>query len=432
MLKFKPELYTDLRIDRTERIDISNLNIDFYDEKPTISEGVFIRVYNGIRWIYKSISSINEDTIQKELNRMYSKIHTFNQTKINQYCEVLPHKSCDFTDEHGKSYINYKKVSNFLSAKNNINGYDIFKVFTKYKRNVQFITSTGLYHKYNHAIYGFGVKITSKLTKKSLRLIKSSSSYNSLELKMDKSDEFINESIYFFERSTMIKPGKYKVILAPEVTGKFVHECFGHIYEYDYFHLLGYKHKGQYNEELNIIDDGSLKLDGYCPIDDEGILSNETYIIRDGKFNSFLYDIDTAIKNNHKPTGNARAVDFYYKPIIRMTNTYMKPSKLTVDNLFKITGNGIYVKSVNDACFDSTLVMEPEICYEICNGKIGEPIRVNKIYGKLIQFQNNILAIANDLDFTTSLYGGCYKDEQYPLMVAYGGPHILIDKVKLE
>ncbi|MDZ7814476.1 MAG: metallopeptidase TldD-related protein [Planctomycetota bacterium] len=57
------------------------------------------------------------------------------------------------------------------------------------------------------------------------------------------------------------------------------------------------------------------------PIDDEGVRTERTYLIREGKLVGRLHSRETATRMNEEPTGSARAISYKFPPIPRMRNT---------------------------------------------------------------------------------------------------------------
>ena len=128
------------------------------------------------------------------------------------------------------------------------------------------------------------------------------------------------------------KGGEYTVVLDPVLAGVFVHEAFGHlsesdfVYENDRMRQIMTLGKQFGSDQLNIVDSAAVPgLRGSYKYDDEGVPAAKTYLIREGKLVGRLHSRETAAKMNEKPTGNARAINYRYPPIVRMTNTYIEP-----------------------------------------------------------------------------------------------------------
>ncbi len=229
-----------------------------------------------------------------------------------------------------------------------------------------------------------------------------------------------------------VKGGEYTVVLDPVLAGVFVHEAFGHLSESDFVYendrmreimVLG-KQFGVDN--LNIVDSAAEPgLRGSFKYDDEGTRAVKTYLIREGKLVGRLHSRETAAKMNEKPTGNARAINYHFPPIVRMTNTYIEPDKMSFNDIIADIKEGIYAKN----WYGGTTSMEMFTfsageAYMIRNGKIAEAIRPIMLTGNVFTTLKNIDAIGNDLDMNQG--GGCGKGGQMPLPVSNGSPHIRI------
>ena len=231
-----------------------------------------------------------------------------------------------------------------------------------------------------------------------------------------------------------VKGGEYTVVLDPVLAGVFVHEAFGHlsesdfVYENDRLHQIMALGKRFGNDELNIVDTAAIPgLRGSYKYDDEGVPTTKTYLIREGKLVGRLHSRETAAKMKEKPTGNARAVNYRYPPIVRMTNTYIEPKMVSFEDMISDIKEGVYAKN----WYGGTTSMEMFTfsageAYMIRNGKLAEPLRPVVLTGNVFSTLKNIDAIGNDLEMNQG--GGCGKGAQMPLPVSNGSPHIRIRK----
>jgi len=231
-----------------------------------------------------------------------------------------------------------------------------------------------------------------------------------------------------------VKGGEYTVVLDPVLAGVFVHEAFGHLSEADHIYenkrlrqimVLGKKFGGK---ELNIIDSAAVPdLRGSYKYDDEGVPATKTYLIKEGELVGRLHSRETAAIMNEAPTGNARAINYRFPPIVRMTNTYIEPRQVSFEELIADIEEGVYAKN----WFGGTTSMEMFTfsageAYMIRNGKVAEMLRPVVLTGNVFITLNNIDGIGNDLDMNQG--GGCGKGGQMPLPVSNGSPHIRIRK----
>ncbi|MFC1873502.1 TldD/PmbA family protein [Chloroflexota bacterium] len=229
-----------------------------------------------------------------------------------------------------------------------------------------------------------------------------------------------------------VKGGEYTVVLDSVLAGVFVHEAFGHLSESDFVYendcmreimVLGKKFGCS---ELNIVDSAAVPgLRGSYKYDDEGVLATRTYLVREGKLVGRLHSRETAAKMEEKPTGNARAINYRYPPIVRMTNTYIEPGVASFEDIISDIKEGIYARN----WYGGTTSMEMFTfsageAYMIRDGKIAEMLRPVVLTGNVFTTLNNIDAIGNDLNMNQG--GGCGKGGQMPLPVSNGSPHIRI------
>lgn len=230
------------------------------------------------------------------------------------------------------------------------------------------------------------------------------------------------------------KGGEYTVVCDPILAGVFAHEAFGHLSESDFVYendhmrqimVLG-KRFGQ--PHLNIVDGAAVPgLRGSYKYDDEGVKSTKTYLITEGVLTGRLHSRETAARMGEKPTGNARAMNYQFQPIVRMSNTYIEPGKTAFDEMISDIKEGIYARN----WYGGTTSMEMFTfsageAYMIRNGKVEEMVRPIVLTGNVFQTLENIDAVGRDLEMSQG--GGCGKGGQMPLPVSDGGPHIRIRK----
>ncbi len=228
--------------------------------------------------------------------------------------------------------------------------------------------------------------------------------------------------------------GEYTVLLDPVLAGVFTHEAFGHLSEADHVYenpqlrdlmALGRKFGGKH---LNIVDGAAVPgLRGSYKYDDEGVPASKTYLIQEGILESRLHSRETAAKMGEKITGNARAINYRYPPIVRMTNTYIEPMSASFEDMVSEIKEGIYVKD----WYGGTTSMEmftfsAAEAYMIRDGEIAEMLRPVTLSGNVFATLHNIDAIGNDLGMNQG--GGCGKGGQSSLPVSNGSPHIRISK----
>ncbi|QDL07348.1 hypothetical protein DP113_04980 [Brasilonema octagenarum UFV-E1] len=232
-----------------------------------------------------------------------------------------------------------------------------------------------------------------------------------------------------------VKGNTYTVVIDPILSGLFVHEAFGHLSEADMAYenpdLLEVMTIGRRfgPQELQIFDGAAPQGHrGSYFYDDEGTPATTTQLIEDGILTGRLHSRETAGKLDEAPTGNARCLSYHYPPIVRMTNTWIKPGKTPVLDLFNGIKEGVYARNwLGGMTNGEMFTFSAGEAWMIRNGKIAEPVKDVTLSGNVFQTLADIEAIGDDFYWDES--GGCGKGGQNGLPVGCGGPSLRIRDV---
>lgn len=227
--------------------------------------------------------------------------------------------------------------------------------------------------------------------------------------------------------------GDFPVILDPELAGVFIHEALGHASEADIILQNDSILKGKLGQKIGselvtVIDDASIETGfGYYPYDVEGTKSEKTTLVENGVFKSVLSSRETASKvGDGESSGNARS-SVSNKPLVRMSNTYIKPGDSSFDELIEDLPNGIYLKGSRGGQVDTgkgIFQFNAVEAYNIENGELGTHLRDVSLSGTTLDILNNITGVGSDFNLSV---GFCGKDGQ-TVPVGDGGPHIRVSK----
>ncbi len=444
MYKFRQDFYADVRIeDRFEStVSMKNGNIEQLNE--SAEKKAFIRVFDGKMWYYTSTSDV--ENVQTALDELYlyatpnadiashpivAKYQVNKDSKIifadksvknvpieqklalvKSTCEKLSSPLCNLTVG---TYLDRYSVYNFYSSK----GADITYDFQM----------TG--ERYGMALKCGEENFSNNLSHAKLR-------FDELGFSDEEIAAFIAEGEDFVQNAQTVVAGSYPVVFAPTVTGVFAHESFGHKSEADF--MLGDENMAKEwvlgkkvgNELLTIRESGMHLGSGYVPYDDEGTKCTDTYLIKNGVLCGRLHSATTAAALDEELTGNARAINCNYEPIVRMTTTYVDKGESTPEELIADIKHGFYIKDYKHGSGMSTFTIAPNLAYEIVDGKIGKPVKIAVLTGNVFETLGLIDGVANDLTLVSFVGGGCGKMEQFPLNVAMGGPTIRISKMNVQ
>ena len=442
---FPKNLYTDVRIEHlfSTRIIYTLTNLD--ECKVRDYSAAFIRVYDGDRWYYASTSDLNE--IQSEIDTL-AKIASPNQNlsekPIYQNFSTLKDKRLIYAGNEISKITLDAKITLLNSLMPYVKDNQYIKLWRltyldEYKVK-EFYNSKGADLTWDFQRTGFSVGMRMAEGEQQLQEAYQlgKTRFNELFGFEDALKAKITECEKHLLESVAVTAGVYTVFLTPIVTGVFAHECFGHKSESDF--MIGDEEtkkewaigKKVGPENLSIIETGLEPGSGYVPYDDEGNAATETYLIKNGILAGRLHSATSAADLDENVTGNARALDFEYEPIVRMTTTYIAGGTQTVDELIAGIDNGIYVKNIMHGSGMSTFTLAPNIAYYIKNGKIDKPVRVSVVSGSVFEALENIDGIANDMEMASFVTGGCGKMDQAGLAVGFGGPHIRVRNMQVQ
>jgi len=227
------------------------------------------------------------------------------------------------------------------------------------------------------------------------------------------------------------KGGTFSAVLGPNVVGVFVHEAFGHLAEADLTLsgsvLLDKVGKKIASDVVTFYDDGLVEgAFGSFKYDDEGVPTQKTLLVKNGVVVGLMHNRETAQKFNAELTGNARAEDFRFEPIIRMRNTFMEPKDYSFEELVEDIKFGYYIKNFRggQANLDGAFQVGIQEAYEIVNGEIGASIRNASMSGNTLETLLKVDAVGKDFELWP---GRCGKGQT--AFICDGGPHIRVKEV---
>ena len=238
--------------------------------------------------------------------------------------------------------------------------------------------------------------------------------------------------------STPPTPGYYDVITDPSITGLIAHEAFGHGVEMDMFVKDRAKSQEYMNKQvaspLISMHDGAASTFSVASFffDDDGVLAQDTTIIKNGILIAGISDALSALQLGKNPTGNGRRESYKRKSYTRMTNTFFAPGKSTLEEMIKSVEYGFLLSQTNNGMEDPknwgiqcTAHYGREIINGELTGKIVSPVVMS---GYVIDLLNSISAVSKDFDVIGS--GSCGKGYKEWVRVSDGGAYLKA-KVKI-
>jgi PmbA protein len=160
------------------------------------------------------------------------------------------------------------------------------------------------------------------------------------------------------------------------------------------------------SKKITLIDDGTLEKGlATSPIDDEGIPTQKTVVISEGKLNHFLYDYYSALKDGTLSTGNASRAGFKSSPGCDTTNFYLQANDNPREKIMAET-RGLYLYEVMGLHMADPISGDfsvGAIGAWIENGEFKYGVRGITLAGNLIELLKNVDAVCDDLTFFGSI-----------------------------
>lgn len=445
MIKFRDGFYADVRTEDRSRTTISYEAGILEEMKTQVERRAFLRVYDGNLWYYASVtdlahlqetldnlyaaatpnSLILEDPIVRRFERNRDTVMCFadcsvrdiptkdKQALLLSYLPLLSEDTC-VTMPQG-SYLDRSSLFRFQSSL----GADIT-------------------YDYQTCGLSFSCRMAEDEKKFSGHWQKGAVRFDDLKELDDEIRAAMAEQTSFMRNSVPVTPGKYSVVLAPEAAGVFAHESFGHKSESD-FMLSDESMRDEWqlgktvgSPILSIAECGSMPGCGYVPYDDEGTRARKNYLIKNGVLAGRLHNAQTAAALDEALTGNARAINCTFEPIVRMTTTYIEGGDLNFDQLIAPIKKGYFIKTIKHGSGMSTFTIAPRLAYEIIDGKLGRPVQISVLTGSVFETLGLIDGLTRDVHLLSFVTGGCGKMEQQGLPVGFGGPYVRISSMNVQ
>ncbi|MCO4795134.1 MAG: TldD/PmbA family protein [Bacteriovoracaceae bacterium] len=208
--------------------------------------------------------------------------------------------------------------------------------------------------------------------------------------------------------------GKMPVIIDNGFGGVIFHEACGHLLE-----TTSVAKKASVfwdkldtmiaNECVSAVDDGTIEGQwGSINIDDEGMPTQKTQLIKDGKLTGFLVDKVGSMKTGYERTGSGRRQNYRFAPASRMRNTFIEPGTTSLDEMISTIGNGIYCKKMGGGSVQpgtGEFNFSAQESYLIKDGKIDQPLKSATLIGTGPEVLKQISVVGNNFELAAGMCG---------------------------
>lgn len=228
--------------------------------------------------------------------------------------------------------------------------------------------------------------------------------------------------------------GAMPVVIENGFGGVIFHEACGHLLEttsVEKKSSVFWDKKGELiaHPAISAVDDGTNdNLWGSLSIDDEGMPTQKTQLIKDGILTNFICDKIGNLKTNHPRTGSGRRQSYRFAPASRMRNTYIDKGTSSLDDMLASAQNGIYCKamgggSVNPGTGEFNFSVTEG--YIIKDGKIGHAVKGATLIGKGAEILTKISMVGNNLEYSAGMCGSVSGS----IPTTVGQPALKVDEI---
>ena len=445
MYQFPKDLYADIRLEDVYQTAIVYENHNLIQNKTSRETGAFLRIWDGRRWYYSATTDL--DHIQQELDALAA-LATPNpdiaDDPVVRRLEVNRDRLLRYQDRDVRQVPNEEKVAllqSYLPVVAEVPEITDWKArYLDTHTEKKFWSSLGaeLHFDFQRASVVLGFTISAGSVPYFDQVHTYRPDFSGLTGHEKELAAQVEDCLTYAKNAVPVTPGTYTCVFSPVTAGVFAHESFGHKSEAD-FMLASEAMQKEWAigarvgaPLLNILDSGQLEGSGYVPYDDEGTRARTTYLIRDGILTGRLHSAATAAALGEEVTGNARAMDFSFEPIVRMTSTYIGGGDLTLEELLAPIELGVFIQDFNHGSGMATFTIAPSRAYMIRNGKIAEPVRISVVTGNVMRTLHEIDGLTKAEQVCSLSTGGCGKMEQWPLSVAFGGPYVRVRNLQVQ
>lgn len=183
------------------------------------------------------------------------------------------------------------------------------------------------------------------------------------------------------------------------------------------------------NECVSAVDDGILENQwGSLGVDDEGMPTQKTQLIKNGILTSFMVDRMGAIETGYARTGSGRKESYRYAPASRMRNTFIEPGPHSLGEMISTVEKGIYCKKMGGGSVSpgtGEFNFSAEETYLIEKGKVTKPLKSATLVGSGPEVLKQISMVGNNFALAAGMCGSISGS----IPASVGQAAIKVDKI---
>lgn len=245
----------------------------------------------------------------------------------------------------------------------------------------------------------------------------------------------LKESAGRMLRADYVQAGEKPVVIGNGFGGVLFHEACGHLVETTSMLRKSTPFADKFDQPIahsavTAWDEGLGENDfGSVAMDDEGMPSQRTLLIEEGRLRNFLSDRKGERICKQARTGSGRRQNAQFAPTSRMRNTFIAPGPHTPEEVIASVEDGLYCSKMGGGSVGPGGEFNFSVAeaWEIKGGKLTRPLKGATLVGSATDIMQRISMCANDMTlapgFCGSMSGSVY--------VTVGQPHLKVDSISV-
>ncbi len=415
--------FCDIFVERTTNQSISFRSSEVKDIKSGIDFGIGVRLIFGTQALYAYTNSKKKDDLigmTRNLAAYYKRDQTVNPGTLN-FSKPVDYKTVESigdTDVSLEHKLEVLKKLDLLTRKESDKISQVNLGLWQFKQNIEVFDSEGLYATEERPYIRLSsTAISSDGTNQSTGSDNPGArgGWDYIEsVNLERLAKDITKQSLTVLDADPCPAGNMPVVIDNGFGGVIFHEACGHLLETTSVEKKAsvmWDKKGEMvaHEALSAVDDGTIAGEwGSLSIDDEGMATQKTQLIKNGKLENFMCDRLGHMKTGHPRTGSGRRQNYKYAPASRMRNTFIEGGNHKLEELIGSLGDGLYAKkmgggSVNPGTGEFNFSVREG--YLVKNGKIDKAIKGATLIGKGADVLKKISMVGDNFELSVGMCG---------------------------
>ena len=415
--------FAELFVEKNRNSNISILSSRVHEVAGGIDFGIGIRLIYGTKVLYGYTNSIDEEELKRMTTLIathdaqeshYTPIALHKHTILDQHHATLGLNSTYATDEKIKFLLTIDQSARSISEQiNQVSANSLQRL-----QSIEIFNTEGLHTADNRHYTRVSTRVFAQDGTEQSTGYEAPGALQGWEFTHGLDPQQLGQRV---AKQALIKlqaiecpAGKMPVIIDNGFGGVIFHEACGHLLETTSVAKKAsvfWDQMGQMiaNECVSAVDDGTITGEwGSINIDDEGMATQKTQLIKNGQLTSFLVDKVGAMKTGYARTGSGRRQNYKFAPTSRMRNTFIEPGDSSLEEMIASIPHGVYCKKMGGGSVQpgtGEFNFAAQESYLIKDGKIDQALKSATLIGTGPSILKQISMVSTNFELAAGMCG---------------------------